>query len=66
MSRTAVTWRPARVDGQYTIVEVDLEPGCTAEVMVRTAVLNTPDGERAIRSYADRWDETREQLREGP
>lgn len=66
MSRDVVTWRAARTEGRYTIVEVDLEPGRTAEVMVRTALVGTPDGERAIRSYAERWDETREQLREGP
>lgn len=66
MSRDVVTWRALRTVGQYTVVEIDLEPGRTAEKLVRTALVGTPDGERAIKEYADRWDETREQLRDGP
>lgn len=64
MSRPAITWRPGRVEGAYTYVQVDYEPGRTGEVPVRTTELNTPAGEALIRAAVARWDETRDQLRE--
>lgn len=64
MTRDSVTWREKYLDGAYTIVEVDLAIGVTSEVMIRTVIMGTPDGDAAIRHYADRWDETRSQLRE--
>lgn len=66
MGRASVTWRINRLDGAYTILDVDIEPGRTAELMIRTVLVGTPDGDAAIRHYADRLDETREQLRDGP
>jgi hypothetical protein len=52
--------------GFFTIVEVDIEPGRTAQVPVRTALLGKPEGDAMIRAVLARHEETRDQLREGP
>lgn len=37
------------VNGAFTTVEIDLEPGRTALLPIRTDLIGTPDGDAAIR-----------------
>lgn len=59
-------WRTLRVEGLFTVVAVDIEPGRTAELPIRTTLLGTATGNAMIRAIIVRHNETRDQLREGP
>lgn len=52
------------VNGAFTTVEVDLEPGRTAFVPIRTELLGTPEGDAAIRLVLKDRATLKDQLRD--
>lgn len=52
------------VNGAYTTIEVDLEPGRTAIFPIRTDIIGTPDGDAMIRKILADDAATKEQLRD--
>jgi len=64
MSQPPPLWRALRENLQWTIIEVDIEPGRTAEIPVRTELLHTPAGDAVIAAIIDKHRQTQDQLRE--
>jgi hypothetical protein len=52
------------VNGAYTTLEIDLEPGRTAIVPLKTSLIGTPDGDAMIRKVLADHAATQEQLRD--
>jgi hypothetical protein len=52
------------VNGAYTTLEVDLEPGITAMIPVKTTLIGTPDGDAMIRLALARHAALQDDLRD--
>lgn len=60
MTEPLPPWRPLRVDGERTVIEVDVEPGRTTQLPILTRILGTSVGDEVIRlrlrDHAERAD----------
>jgi hypothetical protein len=57
-------WRVLREELQWSILQVDIAPGRTAEIPVRTELLHTPAAKAIIAAIIDKHRQTQDQLRE--
>jgi hypothetical protein len=64
MSTPIPHYERRNVQGSFTVIEIDLEPGRTAMVPIRTELIGTPDGDAMIRRVLEDHAATKDILSE--